>query len=28
VVISQSTRVTQALRLFHYSSVWDLAKKK
>jgi NADH:ubiquinone oxidoreductase subunit C len=27
VVISQSTRVPQALRLFHYSSVWDLAKK-
>ena len=28
VVISQSTRVPQALRLFHYSSVWDLSKKK
>jgi NADH:ubiquinone oxidoreductase subunit C len=28
VVVSQSTRVTQALRLFHYSSVWDLTKKK
>jgi len=28
VVISQSTKVAQALRLFHFSSVWDLTKKK
>jgi NADH:ubiquinone oxidoreductase subunit C len=27
VVISQTLKVNQALRLFHFSSVWDLVKK-
>jgi NADH:ubiquinone oxidoreductase subunit C len=27
VVISQSIKINQALRLFHFSSVWDLVKK-
>lgn len=27
VVVSQLTKVNQALRLFHFSSVWDLTKK-
>jgi NADH:ubiquinone oxidoreductase subunit C len=28
VVVSQSNRVSQIFRLFHYSSVWDLTKNK
>jgi NADH:ubiquinone oxidoreductase subunit C len=28
VVISQSNRVSQIFRLFHYSTVWDLTKNK
>jgi len=28
VVISQNTKVAQALRLFHFSNVWDLTRKK
>jgi NADH-quinone oxidoreductase subunit C len=28
VVVSQTTKITQALRLFHFSSVWDLTRKK
>jgi len=27
VVVSQLTKINQALRLFHFSSVWDLTKK-
>ena len=28
VVVSQATKLTQAMRLFHFSSVWNVLKNK